>query len=55
VTDLVPSLTMLGKRRSLRGALPAVLNDAHGVWGDRDGNIFLAEPNPSRLTRLTPV
>jgi len=30
------------------------LNIAHGVSGDASGNIYLAEMNPSRITRLTP-
>jgi peptidylglycine monooxygenase len=55
VTDLVPSLSMLSPDGRMLGRCRPVLNGAHGVWGDADGNLFLAEPNPSRITRLAPV
>jgi len=55
VTDLVPTLTMLTSDGKLVGRCRPVLNGAHGLCGDQDGNIFLAEPSPSRLTRLAPV
>jgi peptidylglycine monooxygenase len=32
-----------------------VLNGTHGIWGDKQGRLYLAEPNPSRLTRLVPL
>jgi peptidylglycine monooxygenase len=32
-----------------------VLNGAHGIWGDEAGRLYLAEGNPSRITRLVPV
>jgi sugar lactone lactonase YvrE len=31
------------------------MNIAQGLSGDSDGNLYLAEGNPSRVTRLTPV
>ncbi len=31
-----------------------MLNAAHGLYGDPQGNIYLAEPSPSRVTRLVP-
>ncbi len=55
VTDLVPSLSMLSHDGRLIGRCRPVLNGAHGVWGDADGNLFLAEGNPSRITRLAPL
>lgn len=55
VTDLVPSLSMLSHDGKLLGRCRPVLNGAHGVWGDADGNLFLAEGNPSRITRLAPL
>jgi NHL repeat len=55
VTDLVPSLSMLGADGRLLGRCRPVLNGAHGLWGDADGNLFLAEGNPSRVTRLAPI
>lgn len=55
VTDLVPTLTMLGPDGHRLGRCRPVLNGAHGVWGDQEGRLYLAEPNPSRITRLVPV
>jgi hypothetical protein len=55
VTDLVPSLSMLSADGKLLGRCRPVLNGAHGLCGDADGNLFLAEGNPSRITRLAPV
>ncbi|WP_375459428.1 hypothetical protein [uncultured Enterovirga sp.] len=55
VTDLVPSLHMLAPDGTRLGRCRPVLNGAHGIWGGRDGHLYLAEPNPSRLTRLVPL
>jgi peptidylglycine monooxygenase len=55
VTDLVPSLTMVSSDGKALGRCRPVLNGAHGIWGDADGNLFLAEPNPSRITKLAPL
>jgi hypothetical protein len=52
VTDLVPSLSMFSKSGKLLGRCRPVLNGAHGVTGDSKGNLYLAEGNPSRVTRL---
>jgi len=52
VTDLVPSLSMFSRAGKLLGRCRPVLNGAHGVTGDSSGNIYLAEGNPSRVTRL---
>ena len=54
VTDLVPSLHMLGADGRRIGRCRPVLNGAHGVCGDTQGRLYLAEPNPSRLTHLVP-
>ena len=53
VSDLVPSLSMLSPQGKLLGRCRPVLNGAHGVCGDRNGNLYLAEGNPSRVTRLS--
>jgi len=53
VTDQVPRLSMLAIDGRLVGRARPALNGAHGVWGDRSGNIFLAEMVPSRVTKLT--
>jgi peptidylglycine monooxygenase len=45
---LSPSGERLGRCRP-------VLNGAHGISGDAFGNLYLAEPSPSRVTRLTRV
>ena len=53
VTDLVPSLSMFCRSGRLMGRCRPVLNGAHGVTGDKKGNLYMAEGNPSRVTRLT--
>jgi DNA-binding beta-propeller fold protein YncE len=55
VTDLVPTLTMLSPHGVRLGRCRPVLNGAHGVCGDGKGILYLAEPAPSQVTRLTPV
>ena len=54
VTDLVPSLTLLAPDGTRLGRSRPVLNAAHGISGDRAGALYLAEPSPSRITRLLP-
>lgn len=55
VSDQIPRLSMLAPDGTLLARCRPVLNGAHGVWGDQAGNIYLAEMNPSRVTRLCPV
>jgi peptidylglycine monooxygenase len=55
ISDGVPTLTLLDSTGHRQGRCRPVLNGAHGICGDRFGQIFLAEGNPSRLTRLTPL
>jgi DNA-binding beta-propeller fold protein YncE len=55
VTDKVPRLSMLAPDGTLLARCRPVLNGAHGMWGDAAGNLYMAEMNPSRVTRLTPV
>jgi peptidylglycine monooxygenase len=56
VTDQIPRLSMYDGDGRLIGRCRPVLNGAHGVWGDAQGNIYLAEQVPeARLTRLTPM
>ncbi len=55
VTDLVPSLTLLDSSGQRIGRCRPVLNGAHGISGDNAGNLYLAEPSPSRVTRLVPI
>ncbi len=55
VTDQTPRLTRLAPDGTLTGRCRPVLNGAHGGDIDAAGCIFLAEGNPSRITRLVPV
>jgi hypothetical protein len=55
VTDKVPRLTMLAPDGTLLVRCRPVLNGAHGMWGDGAGSLYMAEMNPSRVTKLTPV
>lgn len=55
VTDLVPRLSKLAPDGTLLGRCRPVLNGAHGGAMDKAGNIYLAEGNPSRITRLVPL
>jgi peptidylglycine monooxygenase len=55
VTDEVPRLTMLSAEGVMLGRCRPTWNIAHGLSGDAEGNLYLAEGNPSRVTRLTPV
>jgi DNA-binding beta-propeller fold protein YncE len=52
VSDQVPRLTLLDNDGNLVGCCRPVLNGGHGVCGDSGGNIYLAELNPSRISRL---
>ena len=54
VTDAIPTLTRLTPDLKPDGRCRPVLNGAHGLWGAPDGTIYLAEGNPSRVTRLSP-
>jgi peptidylglycine monooxygenase len=57
VTDQIPRLSLFcGTSGALLGRCRPVLNGAHGMWRDgTTGILYLAEMNPSRITRLVPV
>lgn len=59
VSDQVPSLTLLSGEGPMLGSVIGrcrpVLNGAHGLCGDTRGRLYLAEINPSRVTRLVPL
>jgi peptidylglycine monooxygenase len=52
VTDRLPSLTRFAPNGERLGRCRPSLNGAHGVAGDRLGNIYLAENEPTSVTRL---
>jgi hypothetical protein len=52
ISDMVPSLQKLGPKGERLGRCRPMLNGAHGIFGTSDGDILLAEVNPSRITRL---
>lgn len=55
VIDQVPSLTLLSTSGDDLGRCRPVLNSAHGIALDsQSGKIYLAEPNPSRISVLVP-
>lgn len=55
VCDSIPTLSLLSPDGALLGRCRPVLNGAHGLWLGPAGDIFLAETNPNRITRLFPV
>lgn len=55
VCDSIPTLSLLSADGVLLGRCRPVLNGAHGLWLGPSGDIFLAETNPNRITRLFPV
>ena len=52
VSDMVPSLQKVGPKGERLGRCRPMLNGAHGIFGTPEGDILLAEGNPSRITRL---
>ena len=52
VSDSVPRLSRYDGDGNLTGRCRPVLNGGHGLCTDGSGNIYIAEPNPSRVTRL---
>ena len=55
VCDSIPTLSLLSADGALLGRCRPVLNGAHGMWLGPADDIFLAETNPNRITRLFPV
>lgn len=55
VSDGVPCLTLFDGDGTVLGRCRPVLNGAHGLHGDPEGRLYLAEMSPSRLTRLVPI
>lgn len=55
VSDQVPRLWALTPAGTIVDLCRPVLNGAHGIALDASGRFYLAEINPSRITRLTPL
>lgn len=52
VTDQIPRISVLDPSGALVGRCRGAINGAHGLWGDRAGNLYLAELPPEQVTRL---
>jgi streptogramin lyase len=52
VTDQVPGLTAFAPDGRRLGRCRPSLNGAHGIFGDAEGNLFLAEIQPNCITRM---
>ena len=55
VTDQIPRLSLFSPDGDLIGRSRAVWNGAHGLAGNAAGDLFLAEMQPHRITRLARV
>ncbi len=55
ISDGVPTFSCLAPDGTRIGRCRPVLNGAHGFTGAADGSFYLAEGNPSRITRLVPM
>lgn len=55
VSDQVPRLTLHNLDGCRIGACRPILNGAHGIDVAPDGIVYLAEMNPSRVTRMVPL
>jgi len=55
VTDQIPRLSLFAPDGALVGRCRAVWNIAHGIAGNVAGDLYLAEMQPSRITRLVRV
>ena len=52
VTDQIPRISMLDADGKLVGRCRGAINGAHGLSGDAEGNLFLAELPPQEITKL---
>ena len=52
VTDQIPRLSMMSPEGELLDRCRPVLNMPHGISGNDQGDLFLAEMNPTRVTKL---
>jgi peptidylglycine monooxygenase len=52
VTDQVPRISLLSHDGRLIGRCRGAINGAHGLSGDAEGNLYLAELPPQEITKL---
>ena len=52
VTDQVPRISLLTLEGELVGRCRGAINGAHGLCGDSEGNLYLAELPPEQITKL---
>jgi hypothetical protein len=52
VTDQVPRISLLDPDGGLVGRCRGAINGAHGLSGDAEGNLYLAELPPQEITKL---
>src|SRR4029450_5110579 len=52
VTDKIPRITLLSADGKLIGRCRGAINGAHGISGDAEGNLYLAELPPQEITKL---
>ena len=52
VTDQIPRISMLDLDGKLIGRCRGAINGAHGLSGDAEGNLYLAELPPQEITKL---
>lgn len=55
VTDQIPRITLFSPQGELLGRCRGAINGAHGIWGDAQGNLYLAELPPQEITKLTRI
>ena len=55
VTDQIPRISLFASDGALVGRCRAVWNIAHGLAGNAAGDLYLAEMQPSRITRLARI
>jgi len=52
VTDQIPRISLLSPDGKLVGRCRGAINGAHGLSGDAEGNLYLAELPPQEITKL---
>jgi hypothetical protein len=52
VTDQIPRISLLSAHGKLIGRCRGAINGAHGLSGDAEGNLYLAELPPQYVTKL---